>query len=97
MFCSAARAGRGASVTSGEAALLARIGAEVRRRRTALGLSQEAFAERSGHHRTFVGALEQGQMNVSIVGLDRIAGALGCRLVDLLAELSDVAVEDSQA
>ena len=83
--------------TSSEAALLARLGAEVRRRRTALGLSQEAFAERSGHHRTFVGALERGQMNVSVVGLDRIAGALGCRLVDLVAATSDVASEDGKA
>ena len=84
-------------LTPGEAALLARIGAEVRRRRTALGLSQEAFAERSGHHRTFVGALERGQMNVSVVGLDRIAGALGCQLVDLVAVASNTIVEGSRA
>lgn len=76
--------------TPREAALLARLGAEVRRRRTALGLSQEAFAERSGHHRTFVGALERGQMNVSVVGLDRIAGALGCQMGDLIGAAGDV-------
>lgn len=71
--------------TPREAALLARLGTEVRRRRTALGLSQEKFAERSGHHRTFIGAIERGQMNVSVVGLHRIAEALGCMLVELVA------------
>ena len=76
--------------TPREAALLTRLGAEVRRRRTALGLSQEAFAERSGHHRTFVGALERGQMNVSVVGLDRIAEALGCQMGDLIGAADDV-------
>ena len=44
-----------------------------------------------------IGALDRGQMNVSIVGLDRIAGALGCRLIDLVAELIDVAVEGDRA
>lgn len=71
-------------LTPGEAELLARLGAEVRRRRGELGLSQEAFAERSGHHRTFIGALERGQMNVGVVGLNRIADALGCALCDLV-------------
>lgn len=82
--------------TPSEAALLARLGAEIRRQRTALGLSQEAFAERSGHHRTYIGALERGQMNVSVVGLDRIARALGCRLVDLIAAVGQNATADGR-
>jgi transcriptional regulator with XRE-family HTH domain len=69
-----------------EAAFLVRLGAAVRRRRLAMGVSQEAFAERSGHHRNFIGGLERGEYNVGISGLFRIARALGCTMTELIGE-----------
>lgn len=66
-----------------ERAFLARLGATVRARRTGLGMSQEGLAERSGHHRNFIGGVERGEQNVSALGLRRLAEALRCTLPDL--------------
>ena len=69
---------------------LVRLGAAVRARREALGLSQEALAERTEHHRNFIGGLERGEQNVSFLGLLRVAEGLGCSPEALVREaLSD--------
>lgn len=52
------------------------FGQRVRELREAAGLSQEAFAERAGVHRTYVGSIERGERNVSIDNIVRIAAAL---------------------
>lgn len=70
--------------TDDETGLLAAVGARVRARRERAGLSQEALAERSGHHRNFVGGVERGEQNVSVLGLARLADALGCGVAELL-------------
>jgi len=62
--------------------LLAR---NVRRLRTAAGLSQEELAARSGLHRTYISSVERGQRNVSLGNIFAIATALGCdprKLID---------------
>ena len=60
------------------------LGAEIRRRRTNLAISQEELAARSGLHRTYVGAVERGERNLTVRNLVRISSALGCRTSDLL-------------
>ena len=54
-----------------------RFGAVVRDYRKAQGYSQEAFADECGLHRTYIGAIERGERNVSIDNIARIAEALG--------------------
>ena len=61
------------------------LGQAVRERRTALGISQERLAEIAGLHRTYVGGIEQGRRNVSLLNICRIAGALGCQPAELVA------------
>ena len=61
------------------------VGAEVRRLRTALALSQEDFAEKCGIHRTYVGAIERGECNITLATLENIALALGKHPADLLS------------
>lgn len=56
----------------------------VRKMRRLQELSQEELAERAGLHRNFVGAVERGQMSVSLENAERLARALGARLKDLL-------------
>ena len=62
------------------------LAANLRRLRTKLGLSQEEFAERCDLHRTYVGAIERGERNVTLKTLQRIAASLGIRPVDLLKD-----------
>jgi transcriptional regulator with XRE-family HTH domain len=52
------------------------VAENVRRRRRALGLSQEAFAEECGLHRTYIGSIERAERNVSLDNIERIAAAL---------------------
>jgi transcriptional regulator with XRE-family HTH domain len=69
---------------------LASLGLALRRRRVALGLSQEQFAEKAGLHRTYVGSVERGERNVSFVNLVRVATALGLRASELLASTEEL-------
>jgi len=56
----------------------------IRRLRTAKGLSQEQLAEVAQFHRTYVSQLERCVTNISIDGLERLAQALGVDIVELL-------------
>ena len=57
--------------------ILSIIGTNVRRYRTARGLSQETLAENTGLHRTYVGAVERGERNISARNIEKIAKELG--------------------
>ena len=48
----------------------------LRRYRNAAGLSQEAFANKAGLHRTYISALERGKRSVAIDNIEKIADAL---------------------
>ena len=48
------------------------------------GLSQEDFAEVVGVHRTYMGALERGERNLTLQSLESIAEVIGVDPVDLL-------------
>ncbi len=61
------------------------IGDRVHAKRLAAGLSQEQLGERADIHRTYIGAVERGEKNVTVVTLAKIARALRCKLTDLLA------------
>ena len=65
------------------------FGNNIRRLRLAQGLSQEAVAERANLHRTYIGAVERGERNITLVNAHRIAGALGCGLAECLQGLND--------
>jgi CheY-like chemotaxis protein/DNA-binding XRE family transcriptional regulator len=52
------------------------FGASVKFWRNRLGISQEALAERSNMHRTYICDVERGSRNVSLETIERLAGAL---------------------
>jgi transcriptional regulator with XRE-family HTH domain len=64
------------------------LGNAIRKRRKALGLSQEGLAERAGLHWTYVGAVERGERNISLLNIVRVARALGVAPSRLLAGVS---------
>ncbi|MGN6276115.1 MAG: helix-turn-helix domain-containing protein [Solirubrobacterales bacterium] len=52
------------------------IGRNLRAYRQARGLSQEAFAEILGVHRTYMGGIERGERNLTLRSVERIAEQL---------------------
>jgi transcriptional regulator with XRE-family HTH domain len=52
------------------------VGQNLRRYREDRGLSQEAFADVVGVHRTYLGGLERGERNLTLRSLERIAEVL---------------------
>lgn len=52
------------------------FGQRVRERRSELGLSQEAAADRCGVHWTFLGQAERGQRNISLHNILKLAKGL---------------------
>jgi transcriptional regulator with XRE-family HTH domain len=73
------------------------FGIVVRRRREAAGMSQEAFADAAGLHRTYVSLLERGRRMPSILVARKIATALGTTMADLLGEVERVSVPKKRA
>lgn len=64
-----------------------RFGSAVRRRRERLHLSQEAFADQAGIHRTYVSSIERGKVQVSIGIAEKLAHALEVPLSLLFRDL----------
>ena len=65
-------------------ALRRRIGETIRHLREQRGVSQEQFAELTGHHRTYIGFLERGERTPNVATLQRVAAALQMKLSELL-------------
>lgn len=60
------------------------VGAHLRTRREAKRLSQEAFAETLGFHRTYLASIERGERNLSLRSLERLAELIGADPLELL-------------
>lgn len=52
------------------------IGQNLRAYRLAHGLSQEAFAEILGVHRTYMGSVERGERNLTLRSVERLAARI---------------------
>lgn len=60
------------------------VGQNLRAHRIERGLSQEAFADVVGVHRTYMGGLERGERNLTLRSLERIAAQLNLEPLELL-------------
>lgn len=54
--------------------------------RLANSLSQEDLADKAGLHRTYIGSVERGERNITLLNANRIAEALGVTLAICLEE-----------
>jgi len=68
------------------------LGRAIRLRRVKLKLSQEALAVSAGLHRTYIGAVERAERNITVKNLVKICIALRCAPSELLISVE----QDSQ-
>ena len=61
-------------------------GANLRKYRKELGVSQEKFAEMCGLHRTYISDIERFQRSISLENIQKIADALGIETYLLFVE-----------
>ena len=70
-------------MSNAEISIQKQFGKRVRDLRLERGYSQEAFAFECGLHRTYIGCIERGEKNVTIVNIEKIAKALKVEIIDL--------------
>jgi transcriptional regulator with XRE-family HTH domain len=68
---------------------LKKYGDNVRYHRKLSGFSQEELAERCGLHRTYIGSVERGERNITLINMIRIADALTIQLTELLQGITE--------
>jgi transcriptional regulator with XRE-family HTH domain len=77
-----------------EGELQRRFGCNLRRYREERGLSQEAFAEVLGVHRTYMGGVERGERNLTLRSVERRAAVLDVDRSAHVADRGHVAVDE---
>lgn len=63
-----------------------RIGDALRKRREALGISQEGFAEAIGVHRTYYSAIERGEQNLTMKSMEKVCEGMKTHVWEVLRE-----------
>ncbi|MBM3703362.1 MAG: helix-turn-helix transcriptional regulator [Actinobacteria bacterium] len=64
--------------------ILVKFGNKVRSERLKQNLSQEAFADKAGVHRTYIGMIERAEKNVTLITIEKIAATLGMSISELM-------------
>lgn len=62
---------------------LKQLGDRIRERRSALNMTQAELGEKCDLHRTFIGSVERGERNISVLNLRVISQALRITLAEL--------------
>ncbi|WP_308722323.1 helix-turn-helix domain-containing protein [Paenibacillus polysaccharolyticus] len=65
------------------------VGARIRALRKERGYSQESLGEKGGFHFSYIGQIERGEKNVSLVNLAKIAESLDVNLIQLFAYVDE--------
>lgn len=63
------------------------VGKNIKLNRLKIGITQEKLAELSGLHRTYIGSIERGERNVSLLNITTIARALKVQPSSLLENI----------
>ena len=70
-----------------QAAILRRVGSNLRAARLRAGLSQEELGFATGLDRTYISGIERGVRNPTVVALAKLALGLGLSVADLVAAI----------
>jgi len=62
---------------------LAAFGRQVATLRRGTGMSQQDLGVKAGLHRTYIGGVERGERNISLLNIHRLAEALGISIIAL--------------
>ncbi len=73
-----------ASYNIDEKEFLKRIGLTIRQQRIDAGLSQEKLSFECNLDRTYIGSVERGERNISLLNLRKIANTLNLSISELL-------------
>ena len=68
--------------------MLAQLGSCLRSVREERGWSQEELAFECGLHRTYIGSVERGEYNITLLTLRKITDTLGITLADAVGSVS---------
>ena len=63
--------------------VLIAVGQNVRKRREALGLTQEALSDKAGLDQTYISGIERGLRNPGIINIAKLAKALKISVAEL--------------
>jgi len=74
----------GTSYSKKDKVLLEKIGNRIKDMRMKSGLSQEKLAFACELDRTYIGSVERGERNISVINLGKIAQALNVPISDIL-------------
>ena len=66
-----------------------RFGRIVRELRVEQGWSQEQLGERADLHRNYIGGVERGERNISLLNIEKMATAFGVQISDLFDRIGD--------
>jgi transcriptional regulator with XRE-family HTH domain len=74
-------------------ALVRQFGNRLRKLRENKNLSQEKLAELAGVHRTYIGMIERGEKNLTLLNLGKLSTALNLSIAELLKGIDNPARE----
>jgi transcriptional regulator with XRE-family HTH domain len=64
--------------------VLEKFGQQLKKLRTEKGLTQEQFAKKCGLHKNYIGMVERGERNPSLINIEIISKGLKISLSDLM-------------
>ena len=64
--------------------ILIKFGNKIRDERLKNNLSQEAFADKVGVHRTYIGMIERAEKNITLLNIKKLADGLGISVSELM-------------
>ena len=67
--------------------LLQRFGESVRNLRLSNNLSQEQLAFKADLHRTYIGMIERGERNITLLNIKKISSALNVSVEDIMKDI----------
>lgn len=65
------------------------FGIKIRELRKSRGLSQESLADLAELDRSYIGGVERGDRNISLINIQKLATALNVNIAELFKELND--------